>query len=163
MEPNSIDNRAMMSYFPWDRRMTNSDTPMRNASETESAKGGGGGGSGLTDLSLGVCQQPPPADTKNAQQNQKEQKQILSELERHYDKNIRPLLDMVDRLRTLGITDEGIELPSIVVVGDQSSGKSSVLESLASINLPRGQGIATRVPLILRWVINCPEHHVVEQ
>nr|DAD31669.1 TPA_asm: hypothetical protein HUJ06_010520 [Nelumbo nucifera] len=37
-----------------------------------------------------------------------------------------------------------------LVVGDQSSGKSSVLESLAGINLPRGQGICTRVPLIMR-------------
>uniref|UniRef100_A0A2N9G0Y5 GED domain-containing protein n=1 Tax=Fagus sylvatica TaxID=28930 RepID=A0A2N9G0Y5_FAGSY len=48
------------------------------------------------------------------------------------------------------ITREGIQLPTIVVVGDQSSGKSSVLESLAGINLPRGQGICTRVPLIMR-------------
>lgn len=46
--------------------------------------------------------------------------------------------------------EEGIELPSIVVVGDQSSGKSSMLESLARISLPRGQGICTRVPLIMR-------------
>ncbi|KAI3916079.1 hypothetical protein MKW98_004520 [Papaver atlanticum] len=46
--------------------------------------------------------------------------------------------------------DEGIQLLTIVVVGDQSSGKSSVLESLAGISLPRGQGICTRVPLIMR-------------
>ncbi|XP_057802634.1 putative dynamin-related protein 4A [Salvia miltiorrhiza] len=45
---------------------------------------------------------------------------------------------------------EGIQLPIIVVVGDQSSGKSSVLESLAGIRLPRGDGIGTRVPLIMR-------------
>ncbi|KAK1379715.1 Dynamin-related protein 4C [Heracleum sosnowskyi] len=45
---------------------------------------------------------------------------------------------------------EGIQLPTIVVVGDQSSGKSSVLESLAGISLPRGDGICTRVPLVIR-------------
>ncbi|XP_008780399.2 dynamin-related protein 4C [Phoenix dactylifera] len=67
-----------------------------------------------------------------------------------YDSRIRPLLDTIDRLRHLKVMQEGIELPSIVVVGDQSSGKSSVLESLAGINLPRGQGICTRVPLIMR-------------
>jgi GTP-binding protein EngB required for normal cell division len=67
-----------------------------------------------------------------------------------YDDQIRPLLDAVDRLRHLKVTQEGIQLPTIVVVGDQSSGKSSVLESLASISLPRGQGICTRVPLVMR-------------
>ncbi|KAL0329812.1 UNVERIFIED_CONTAM: Dynamin-related protein 4C [Sesamum radiatum] len=67
-----------------------------------------------------------------------------------YNDRIRPLLDAVDSLRHLKIMQEGIQLPTIVVVGDQSSGKSSVLESLAGISLPRGQGICTRVPLIMR-------------
>ncbi|XP_071922651.1 dynamin-related protein 4C-like [Coffea arabica] len=67
-----------------------------------------------------------------------------------YNERIRPLLDCVDRLRNLKVMQEGIQLPTIVVVGDQSSGKSSVLESLAGISLPRGQGICTRVPLIMR-------------
>ncbi|EPS69356.1 hypothetical protein M569_05409, partial [Genlisea aurea] len=67
-----------------------------------------------------------------------------------YNDKIRPLLDAVDRLRNLKIMQEGIQLPTIVVVGDQSSGKSSVLESLAGISLPRGQGICTRVPLVMR-------------
>ncbi|KAF8075488.1 hypothetical protein N665_1090s0004 [Sinapis alba] len=67
-----------------------------------------------------------------------------------YNDQIRPLLDTVDRLRNLNVMREGIQLPTIVVVGDQSSGKSSVLESLAGISLPRGQGICTRVPLVMR-------------
>ncbi|XP_060175730.1 dynamin-related protein 4C-like [Lycium barbarum] len=67
-----------------------------------------------------------------------------------FNDRIRPLLDCVDKLRHLNIMKEGIQLPTIVVVGDQSSGKSSVLESLAGISLPRGQGICTRVPLIMR-------------
>ncbi|KAJ6393595.1 hypothetical protein OIU77_022933 [Salix suchowensis] len=67
-----------------------------------------------------------------------------------FNDSIRPILDAVDQLRNLMVMKEGIQLPTIVVVGDQSSGKSSVLESLASISLPRGQGICTRVPLIMR-------------
>ncbi|XP_022719870.1 dynamin-related protein 4C-like [Durio zibethinus] len=67
-----------------------------------------------------------------------------------YNHQIRPLLDAIDRLRLLNVMKEGIQLPTIVVVGDQSSGKSSVLESLAGISLPRSQGICTRVPLIMR-------------
>ncbi|XP_066489426.1 dynamin-1-like protein isoform X3 [Tiliqua scincoides] len=46
-----------------------------------------------------------------------------------------------------------IQLPQIVVVGTQSSGKSSVLESLVGRDLlPRGTGIITRRPLILQLV-----------
>ncbi|XP_056160068.1 dynamin-related protein 4C-like [Syzygium oleosum] len=67
-----------------------------------------------------------------------------------YNDRIRPLLDAVDKLQNLKVMKEGIQLPTIVIVGDQSSGKSSVLESLAGISLPRGQDICTRVPLIMR-------------
>uniref|UniRef100_A0A672GYV0 Dynamin-1-like protein n=1 Tax=Salarias fasciatus TaxID=181472 RepID=A0A672GYV0_SALFA len=46
-----------------------------------------------------------------------------------------------------------IQLPQIAVVGTQSSGKSSVLESLVGRDLlPRGTGIVTRRPLILQLV-----------
>lgn len=51
-----------------------------------------------------------------------------------------------------------IQLPEIVVVGAQSSGKSSVLENIVGRDfLPRGTGIVTRRPLILQLVhINPP-------
>ncbi|XP_062028182.1 phragmoplastin DRP1E-like [Rosa rugosa] len=43
------------------------------------------------------------------------------------------------------------ELPSVAVVGGQSSGKSSVLESIVGRDfLPRGSGIVTRRPLVLQ-------------
>ena len=68
----------------------------------------------------------------------------------NFNEKIRPILDVIDSLRKLGISSEGVRLPTIVVVGDQSHGKSSVLESLAGIDLPRGTGVVTRVPLTLR-------------
>ena len=44
-----------------------------------------------------------------------------------------------------------IELPQIVVLGAQSTGKSSVLESIVGRDfLPRGSGIVTRCPLVLQ-------------
>uniref|UniRef100_A0A6G1S368 Dynamin-1-like protein n=2 Tax=Aceria tosichella TaxID=561515 RepID=A0A6G1S368_9ACAR len=44
-----------------------------------------------------------------------------------------------------------LDLPQIVVVGTQSSGKSSVIESIVKREfLPRGQGIVTRRPLVIR-------------
>ena len=55
-----------------------------------------------------------------------------------------------DVLGALGQTTT-LDLPQIVVIGGQSSGKSSVLESLVGKSfLPRGTGIVTRRPLILQ-------------
>ena len=56
-----------------------------------------------------------------------------------YRAKIRPLIDAVDQLRGILTNESNIKLPSIVVVGDQSSGKSSVLEALSGVALPRGR------------------------
>ncbi|GAB1316632.1 P-loop containing nucleoside triphosphate hydrolase protein [Madurella fahalii] len=50
-------------------------------------------------------------------------------------------LEKQDRLRDIGID---IHTSQIVVVGGQSSGKSSLLESLTGFSFPRGQGLCTR-------------------
>ncbi|KAI3796609.1 hypothetical protein L1987_39287 [Smallanthus sonchifolius] len=72
------------------------------------------------------------------------------------------LIDLVNRLQKActALGDFGEEsslptlwdaLPSIAVVGGQSSGKSSVLESIVGKDfLPRGSGIVTRRPLVLQ-------------
>uniref|UniRef100_A0A8C0KVX6 Interferon-induced GTP-binding protein Mx2 n=1 Tax=Canis lupus dingo TaxID=286419 RepID=A0A8C0KVX6_CANLU len=56
---------------------------------------------------------------------------------------------LVDSLRALGV-EQDLALPAIAVIGDQSSGKSSVLEALSGVALPRGSGIVTRCPLVLK-------------
>lgn len=63
-----------------------------------------------------------------------------------------PVLNKLqDVFNTVG--HEHIQLPQIVVVGTQSSGKSSVLENLVGRDfLPRGTGIVTRRPLILQLI-----------
>jgi hypothetical protein len=52
-------------------------------------------------------------------------------------------LEKIDKLFACGVGDL-INLPQIVVVGDQSSGKSSVLEGLIRKPLPRDSGLCTR-------------------
>ncbi|RAL06882.1 dynamin-related GTPase DNM1 [Aspergillus homomorphus CBS 101889] len=73
------------------------------------------------------------------------------------------LLITVNKLQDLvfnTIGNDSLDLPQIVVVGSQSSGKSSVLENIVGRDfLPRGSGIVTRRPLILQ-LINIPsERH----
>ncbi|NXE23519.1 MX protein, partial [Ardeotis kori] len=70
-------------------------------------------------------------------------------LYKQYEEKIRPCIDLVDSLRALGI-EKDLALPAIAVIGDQSSGKSSVLEALSGVALPRGNGIVTRCPLELK-------------
>lgn len=53
------------------------------------------------------------------------------------------LLDEIDNLRLQGIS-EFIFLPQIVVCGDQSSGKSSVLEAISGVPFPRSDTLCTR-------------------
>ncbi|KAJ1679262.1 Dynamin- GTPase protein [Spiromyces aspiralis] len=65
------------------------------------------------------------------------------------------LIHTVNRLQDVfnKIGHDQIDLPQIVVVGSQSSGKSSVLENIVREDfLPRGTGIVTRRPLVLQLV-----------
>jgi interferon-induced GTP-binding protein Mx1 len=66
-------------------------------------------------------------------------------MEESFDCEVRPYLDLVDALRHVGVHQE-ISLPQIAVMGDQSSGKSSVLQSLSGIPFPKGTGLVTRCP-----------------
>jgi hypothetical protein len=60
---------------------------------------------------------------------------------------------MVNKLQEVCslVGEQVIDLPQIVVIGGQSSGKSSVLENLVGRDfLPRGSDLVTRRPLILQ-------------
>jgi interferon-induced GTP-binding protein Mx1 len=66
-----------------------------------------------------------------------------------FNESVRPYIDLVDSLRSSNV-DQDVSLPSVVVIGDQSTGKSSVLEAISGVQLPRGTGIVTRCALELR-------------
>ncbi|KAG0224603.1 vacuolar protein sorting-associated protein 1 [Actinomortierella wolfii] len=62
---------------------------------------------------------------------------------------IRTVNRLQDSFATVGVHNP-VDLPQIVVIGSQSSGKSSVLENIVGRDfLPRGSGIVTRRPLPL--------------
>ena len=53
------------------------------------------------------------------------------------------LLDVVDSLRGNGLSDFAA-LPQLIVCGDQSSGKSSLLEAISGVPFPRKDNLCTR-------------------
>lgn len=57
----------------------------------------------------------------------------------------RALLDLLNRLRNTGVQKD-IDLPMIAVIGNQSAGKSSLIESISGLTLPRSAGTCTRCP-----------------
>ncbi|KAI1899079.1 hypothetical protein AGOR_G00057790 [Albula goreensis] len=81
--------------------------------------------------------------------SQEDSKRMEGVFHSHLDEKVRPYIDLIDSLRQIGI-ERDVALPAIAVIGDQSSGKSSVLEALSGVALPRGSGILTRCPLVLK-------------
>ncbi|KAL6717733.1 hypothetical protein ACLMJK_003818 [Lecanora helva] len=78
----------------------------------------------------------------------------------HTDNGFRPslhskdhgqLLDVIDLLRSQRI-NHYIRLPQLIVCGDQSSGKSSVLEAVSGVRFPTKENLCTRfaTELVLR-------------
>ncbi|KAF8270214.1 P-loop containing nucleoside triphosphate hydrolase protein [Lactarius quietus] len=57
----------------------------------------------------------------------------------------RRMLDSVNRLRATGAQLD-LDIPIIAVVGSQSAGKSSLIEAISGITLPRASGTCTRCP-----------------
>lgn len=71
----------------------------------------------------------------------------------------KDLITLVNKLQDTfnAIGGDAVDLPQIVVVGSQSAGKSSVLETIVGRDfLPRGNGIVTRRPLILQLIHTPP-------
>ncbi|KAJ5595099.1 uncharacterized protein N7459_001307 [Penicillium hispanicum] len=61
--------------------------------------------------------------------------------------DMKDLVKKIQNLSHLGIEDSNITLPKICVVGDQSTGKSSLIEGISGIKVPRSAGTCTRCPM----------------
>ena len=74
-----------------------------------------------------------------------------SSLDALQSQDSRRVMDIVDKLRRSGLSGV-VQLPQLVVCGDQSSGKSSVLEAITEIPFPRKENLCTRfaTEIILR-------------
>jgi GTP1/Obg family GTP-binding protein len=56
-------------------------------------------------------------------------------------KKVNLLVSAIDKLRQLGLKEIDTELPELVLVGDQTAGKSSLMGAIAEINLPKDDGM----------------------
>jgi len=65
----------------------------------------------------------------------------------HFGLGSPDLLKKIDRLFAYNV-GEYVDLPQLMVVSDQSSGKSSVLEASTRLPLPRESGLCTRFATI---------------
>ncbi|KAH7912598.1 P-loop containing nucleoside triphosphate hydrolase protein [Hygrophoropsis aurantiaca] len=61
----------------------------------------------------------------------------------------KELLSLVKQLRAIGAQTD-LDLPRIAVIGNQSAGKSSVVEAISGITVPRDAGTCTRCPMECR-------------
>ncbi|KAK7040881.1 hypothetical protein VNI00_009477 [Paramarasmius palmivorus] len=67
-----------------------------------------------------------------------------------YAQRRKELLTLVNQLRAVGAQSD-LDLPRITIIGNQSAGKSSVVEAISGvINLPRDAGTCTRCPIECR-------------
>ncbi|KZO95027.1 hypothetical protein CALVIDRAFT_187292 [Calocera viscosa TUFC12733] len=102
------------------------------------------GRNGSSNLDLSDGQQSPTAsDEQNGHSEYKDISQSAFAEEK------RKLLDVIDKIRDIG-GDLIPQLPRIVVIGNQSAGKSSLIEAIARINVPRDMGTCTRCPSEIR-------------
>ncbi len=68
-----------------------------------------------------------------------------------YSQSTRTLNEIVNRLRECG-TEHILQLPKIAVIGNQSAGKSSLVEAMSKIKVPRSMGTCTRCPMEVKLV-----------
>jgi hypothetical protein len=68
---------------------------------------------------------------------------LLQDAMHYLGADSRRLIQGIKTLEELNISTT-LQLPKFVVVGDQSAGKSSIVEALCDISLPRSQGTCTR-------------------
>ena len=69
---------------------------------------------------------------------------------------MQAFVTLVQGLRELGVEELDIPLPKICVLGDQSTGKSSLIEGISGIKVPRNAGTCTRCPLEIKLTTSGP-------
>lgn len=140
-----------------------------------SGNGGGGGGSdnaaavGATAAAVGLSTDEEETHVEDDDETEEDEETLIDQdddepLDLNNDETTDDMLNltkqMIEIRNILAAVDplsETLKLPLIVVVGSQSSGKSSVLEAIVGQEfLPKGNNMVTRRPIELT-LVNSPE------
>ncbi|KAI9876220.1 MAG: hypothetical protein M1830_007009, partial [Pleopsidium flavum] len=111
--------------------------------QTSQSKGCIAGAPGTTRPSRHSTHIPAPRPSSPSDAESPESNEGLEILGR----GVKELVQAIQALRQLGVEDLVLPLPKICVVGDQSVGKSSLIEAISEIKVPRSVGTCTRCPL----------------
>jgi dynamin-like GTPase MGM1, mitochondrial len=149
----------------WDRTKDETELPewlqsiLRMGEESRSGGGSSGGGGdprpskataaavvGASGVAFGLDKSPED-DTRTGGDGARDDQMMLL---------TKKMIEVRSILQTVGQSD-ALTLPSIVVIGSQSSGKSSVLEAIVGHEfLPKGLNMVTRRPIELT-LVNTPD------
>ncbi|KAF2873576.1 P-loop containing nucleoside triphosphate hydrolase protein [Massariosphaeria phaeospora] len=146
-----------IEYPEWLQRLV-----ARNESDGSGSGGSGGKGpeapkkSGAGTAAVGASTAAAFAHTKDEDEDEEEGEQIARDEQMMM--LTKKMIEIRGLLQTVGQSDS-LTLPAIVVIGSQSSGKSSVLEAIVGHEfLPKGSNMVTRRPIELT-LVNTPDAH----
>ncbi|KAK0476319.1 P-loop containing nucleoside triphosphate hydrolase protein [Armillaria novae-zelandiae] len=88
---------------------------------------------------------PPQTDSPPSELDQEGTAVPINQTE--YARRCRQVMELYRALQDLGVDSLFPTLPKIIVIGGQSTGKSSLVEAVSGINVPRDSGTCTRCPM----------------
>ncbi|KAK0214372.1 P-loop containing nucleoside triphosphate hydrolase protein [Armillaria fumosa] len=97
---------------------------------------------------------PPQTDSPPSEPDQESAAAAINQTE--YARRCRQVMELYRALQDLGADRLFPTLPKIIVIGGQSTGKSSLVEAVSGINVPRDSGTCTRCPMECTMLSSSP-------
>ncbi|PBK68045.1 hypothetical protein ARMSODRAFT_292786 [Armillaria solidipes] len=103
---------------------------------------------GNTSLPNGTSNNIPPIPQTDSPPSEPEPESTTVPINQtEYARRCRQVMELYRALQALGADRLFPTLPKIIVIGGQSTGKSSLVEAVSGINVPRDSGTCTRCPM----------------
>ncbi|KAK0501905.1 P-loop containing nucleoside triphosphate hydrolase protein [Armillaria luteobubalina] len=99
---------------------------------------------------------PPPPQTDSPPSEPDQESTAVAINQTEYARRCRQVMELYRALQDLGADRLFPTLPKIIVIGGQSTGKSSLVEAVSGINVPRDSGTCTRCPMECTMLSSSP-------